>query len=84
VIDRLASDLRRAFPDIKGFSPRNLKYMRAFAEAWADEAFVQAVLAQITWYDNLAILEKLARRRGSDLVCQGDHSKWMEPLDIPL
>jgi hypothetical protein len=34
--------------------------MRAFAEAWPDEAFVQAVLAQITWYHNLAILEKLA------------------------
>jgi predicted nuclease of restriction endonuclease-like (RecB) superfamily len=33
--------------------------MRAFAEAWPDEAIVQAVLAQITWYHNLAILEKL-------------------------
>lgn len=33
VIDRLADDLRREFPDMKGFSPRNLKYMRAFAEA---------------------------------------------------
>ena len=31
VIDRLALDLREAFPDMKGFSPRNLKYMRAFA-----------------------------------------------------
>ncbi len=33
VIDRLAQDLRAAFPRMKGFSPRNLKYMRAFAEA---------------------------------------------------
>ena len=32
-IDRLAADLRDAFPDMKGFSPRNLKYMRAFAAA---------------------------------------------------
>ena len=60
VIDRIAADLKRAFPDMKGFSPRNLKYMRAFAGAWPEEAFVQAVLAQITWYHNLAILEKLA------------------------
>ena len=60
VIDRLAGDLKRAFPDMKGFSPRNLKYMRAFAEAWPDDAIVQAVLAQITWYHNLAILEKLS------------------------
>lgn len=32
VIDRLATDLRAEFPDMKGFSPRNLKYMRKFAE----------------------------------------------------
>src|SRR5438309_1863792 len=31
VIDQLAKDLRTTFPDVKGFSPRNLKYMRAFA-----------------------------------------------------
>jgi hypothetical protein len=36
VIERLAHDLREAFPEMKGFSPRNLKYMRAFAEAWPD------------------------------------------------
>ena len=33
VIDRLSFDLKQAFPDMQGFSPRNLKYMRAFAEA---------------------------------------------------
>jgi predicted nuclease of restriction endonuclease-like (RecB) superfamily len=60
VIDRLATDLKTAFPDTKGFSPRNLKYMRAFAKAWPDEEFVQAVLAQITWYHNLTLLEKVA------------------------
>jgi predicted nuclease of restriction endonuclease-like (RecB) superfamily len=59
VIDRLATDLKTDFPDMKGFSPRNLKYMRAFAEAWPEEAIVQEVLAQITWYHNLAILEKV-------------------------
>lgn len=59
VIDRLAHDLRRAFPDMKGFSPRNLKYMRAFAEAWPDEQFVQAVLARLPWYHQLALLDKL-------------------------
>ena len=42
VIDRLAADLHRAFPDMTGLSPRNLKYMRAFAAAWPDEAIVQA------------------------------------------
>jgi len=59
VIDSLAQDLRREFPEMQGLSPRNLKYMRAFAENWPDEAIVQAPLAQITWYHNLALLEKL-------------------------
>lgn len=59
VIERLAHDLRAAFPEMKGFSPRNLKYMRAFAEAWPDAEFVQAVLAQLPWYHQLALLEKL-------------------------
>jgi predicted nuclease of restriction endonuclease-like (RecB) superfamily len=47
VIDRLAGDLRRACPDMTGLSPRNLKYMRAFAEAWPEESIVQQVAAQI-------------------------------------
>lgn len=61
VIERLAHDLRSAFPEMKGFSPRNLKYMRAFAEAWPDEEFVQAVLALLPWYHQLALLDKLNR-----------------------
>ena len=59
VIDRLAADLRRAFPEMTGLSPRNLKYMRSFGEAWPDEAIVQGPLAQITWYHNIALLEKV-------------------------
>jgi hypothetical protein len=60
VIDRLAADLRRTYPGMTGLSPRNLKYVRALAQAWADEAIVQAGLAQITWYHNIALLEKLS------------------------
>lgn len=59
VIDRLARDLRHAFPKVKGFSPRNLKYMRAFAAAWPDETIVQVTLAQIPWYHNIALIEKI-------------------------
>jgi predicted nuclease of restriction endonuclease-like (RecB) superfamily len=59
IIDRLALDLRKTFPDIKGFSSRNLKYMRAFAHAWPKVEIVQEVLAQLPWYHNIALLEKL-------------------------
>lgn len=59
VIDRLAADLQASHPEMSGLSPRNLKYMRAFAAAWPDEAFVQRVVAQIPWRQNLALLEGL-------------------------
>lgn len=59
VIDRLAKDLKREFPDMKGFSSRNLKYMRAFAEAWPEEQFVHQAGAQIPWKHNCILLEKV-------------------------
>jgi len=59
VIDRLSVDLNREFPNMKGLSSRNLKYMRAFAETYPAHAFVQEVLAEITWYHNITLLEKV-------------------------
>ena len=59
VIDRLSFDLKEAFPDMKGFSARNLKYMRKFAESWRDRQLVQRTVAQIPWRSNLALLDKL-------------------------
>jgi len=58
VIDRLAADLREAYPDMKGLSPRNLKYMRAFAAAWSTRSIVQEALARIPWYHHIALMEK--------------------------
>lgn len=59
VIERLAHDLRTAFPEMKGFSRANLMYMRAFAEAWPDENFVQQAVGQLPWGHNLVLLTKL-------------------------
>lgn len=59
VIERLAHDLRVAFPGMKGFSRANLMYMRAFAEAWPDAAIVQQAVGQLPWGHNLVLLSKL-------------------------
>lgn len=59
VIERLAHDLRTAFPEMKGFSRANLMYMRAFAEAWPDEEIVQQAVGQLPWGHNLVLLSKL-------------------------
>lgn len=57
VVERLAADLRLAFPEMRGFSARNLKYMRALAEAYPDPEFVQQVVARIPWGHNVRILD---------------------------
>ncbi|VAW46514.1 FIG074102: hypothetical protein [hydrothermal vent metagenome] len=59
VIERLAHDLRNAFPDMKGFSRTNLLYMRSFAEAWPDEKIVQQAVGQLPWGHNLVLISKL-------------------------
>ena len=59
VIERLSRDLLTAFPELKGFSPRNLKYMRAFAEAYPTEELVQQPAALIPWFHNCTLLDKV-------------------------
>lgn len=62
VIERLAADLRNEFQDMKGFSRANMLYMRAFAEAWPDEAIVQQLVGQLPWGQNLVIMTKVKSR----------------------
>lgn len=59
VVERLSADLRRALPHMHGLSARNLKYMRALAEAYPDESFVQQVVAQIPWGHNVRLLDSV-------------------------
>ena len=66
MIERLAHDLRTAFPDMKGFSPRNLKYMRAFAGAWPESEFVQQLAAQLPWFHLCTLIDKLKTREERD------------------
>lgn len=81
VIDRLSSDLREAFPDMKGLSPRNLKYMRAFAGAWHDRTIVQRVVAQLPWRQNIALLERLNVTGRPALVCRKGTRTWLVATD---
>ncbi len=62
IVDRLSHDLRAAFPEMKGFSPRNLKYMRKFAQEYPEIEFVQEVLAQLPWYHHVTLLDKVSDR----------------------
>lgn len=59
IIDSLSNDLKEAFPNMKGFSVRNLKYMRQFASTYPNVSIVQEILAQLSWYHNLTLIQKI-------------------------
>lgn len=58
-VENLARDIKLDFPDVKGYSIRNLKYMARFAKAFSDFEIVQTLSAQITWSHNTALLDKV-------------------------
>lgn len=59
IIGQLSEDLRKEFPDIRGFSPRNLAYMKSFAEIWTNEQFLQTVSAKLSWSHNCVLIDKV-------------------------
>ncbi|MCC8372444.1 MAG: DUF1016 N-terminal domain-containing protein [Rickettsia endosymbiont of Pseudomimeciton antennatum] len=59
IIDKLSRDLISAFPEMKGFSTRNLKYMQQFAKEYPDLTFVQQVAAQLPWFHLVILIDKV-------------------------
>jgi len=57
VLGRLSADLYREFPDMKGFSRTNLKYMRMFAQAYPE--FGQQPVDQLPWGHNTVLITKV-------------------------
>lgn len=62
VIDRLAKDLGTEFPGVEGFSPRNLRYMRSFAEAWPEPEILQQLIAKLPWGHQTRLLDRIKDR----------------------
>ena len=58
-IDNLSIDLKLEFPEVTGFSVRNLKYMKKMAEEYPNFEFVQQVVAQIPWGHNIILIDKV-------------------------
>lgn len=58
-IDNLAKDIKVAMPNIKGYSARNLRYMKKFAKEITDQEFLQKVSAKLPWSHNIVLIEQL-------------------------
>lgn len=61
-IENLSRDLQLEYPGSKGYSVRNLKYMAKFAALFPEQEIVQEVLAQITWYHVVTLMDKVKDR----------------------
>lgn len=61
-IDTLAKDLKIEFPTLKGMSARNLRYMQKFATEFANDEFLQGVLAKLSWNHNQILLDKVKNK----------------------
>lgn len=57
-IDNLALELKLTFPNLKGFSVRNLKYMKKFYNEYKDDAEIVQLVAQLPWTHNIILIEK--------------------------
>lgn len=82
VVEQLAQDLTAEFSETKGFSRRNLLYMRSLAEAWPDrDEFVQRPVAQLPWGHIIELLTKLASPADRDWYARKDvEHGWSRPV----
>ncbi|PPK90203.1 putative nuclease of restriction endonuclease-like (RecB) superfamily [Kineococcus xinjiangensis] len=78
IVDRLAEDLRSAFPDQRGFSRSNLHYMRALAAAWpTEDDFVPQAVGRLPWGHVRALLDRLDDRATREwYATQALHQGW--------
>ena len=58
-IDNVSRNLKLEFPNIEGFSVRNLKYMKKFYLEYKDDEIVQRSVAQLPWRHNIALMSKI-------------------------
>lgn len=62
VIPQMSRELQHEFSGSKGFSTRNLGYIKRFSEAWTREEILQEPLAKLSWFNHATLLEKLSSR----------------------
>ena len=60
IVEKLATDLKAVFPEMKGFSLRNIQFMVQFAKEYPDIEIVKQVVSQIPWGHNILIIQKIS------------------------
>ena len=80
-IENLSRDILSEFPEVKGFSVRNLKYMRKFACTYTDFAKVQRGVALLPWRNNLTLMSKIKNEDERDwYIEQNIENGWNDTV----
>lgn len=61
-VDNLSKDMRLKYPGAKGYSVRNLKYMKKFAQIFAEDDVDKYGLARITWSHHQVLMGKVSSK----------------------
>jgi len=61
-LDKLAFELKSTYPNQKGFSIRNLKYMKTFYSEYYDNLEFVQLAAQLPWTHNIILIEKIKNK----------------------
>lgn len=70
IIAQLSRDLRSEFPEMKGFSPQNLKYMKRFAEEYSSDAIGQQAVDQLPWGHNITLMYAVPNKQEREFYIQ--------------
>lgn len=62
-IDNISMEIKLDFPYLKGFSSRNLKYMKRFYLEYKNDEIMQQLVAQLPWGHNLLLIEKFKDKK---------------------
>lgn len=87
ILEQLSLDLKLAFPDMKGFSRRNLYAIKQWYSFYVKESeFVPQAVAQIPWGHNRLIISKIKNRDEALFYCKATlQNGWnREQLEISI
>lgn len=62
-IKKISLELKLEFPNMKGFSDRNLRAMKLFYEEYKDDEIWQQLVAKLPWGHNLLLIEKFKDKK---------------------
>ncbi|HAM38061.1 MAG: hypothetical protein A2474_02980 [Elusimicrobia bacterium RIFOXYC2_FULL_34_12] len=63
IVEKLANDLQNGFPNLRGYSSRNLWDMRRFYDTYKDSSILRQLVAEIPWGHNLMIINKISNMK---------------------